>query len=188
MSSGVADFWYEVGQLKRTQRSGWRFARMANPESVADHSFRTAVIAMTLAALCDADPHRTASIALLHDLSETRLGDLHHLAQRYLPESPVREVTGDQLAGLPSPVAGVLRELTDSWLDQDCVEARLAKDADVLEAILHLRENPPATADLLHEWIDYLGGRLGTEVGREMLAEIVSVSPDEWWPQAVRRR
>lgn len=187
-SRGVADFWYEVGQLKRTERTGWRFARMANPESVADHSFRTAVIAMTLAALCDVDPHRAASIALLHDLSETRLGDLHHLAQVYLPESPVREVTEDQLAGLPAPVARVLRGLTDAWLDQDCAEARLAKDADVLEAILHLRENPPGTADLLAEWTDYLAQRLHTEAGREMLTEIIGTAPDDWWPRLVRQR
>jgi putative hydrolase of HD superfamily len=140
-----------------------------------------------LAALCEADPHRAASIALLHDLSETRLGDLHHLAQVYLPEPPVHAVTEDQLAGLPAPVARVLRDLTDAWLDQDCVEARLAKDADVLDAILHLRENPPATTELLAEWTDYLAQRLRTEAGRKLLTEITSTGPDRWWPRSVRR-
>jgi putative hydrolase of HD superfamily len=43
------------------------------PESVADHSFRGAVIAFVVAEIEGIDPFRTAVICLFHDLNEIRL-------------------------------------------------------------------------------------------------------------------
>jgi putative hydrolase of HD superfamily len=107
----TADFLYEVGVLKRTTRTGWALARLANRESVADHAFRTAVIPMAPAAMAGADPDRAAALALLYDLPEARLGDMHHLTRRYLDEpKPFRRVIDDQTAGLPAAVRDVIRD------------------------------------------------------------------------------
>jgi putative hydrolase of HD superfamily len=182
----TADFLYEVGALKRTARTGWALARIANRESVADHSFRTAVIAMTLAAMAGADPDRAAALALLHDLPEARLGDMHHLTRRYLDEpKPFRRVIDDQTAGLPAPVRDVLRDRAAQWLDQDTDEARLARDADVLDSLLHVRESLSDRPELRKRWEDYLAASVATEAGRTLMAEIRATDPDDWWPRTV---
>jgi putative hydrolase of HD superfamily len=184
--SPVVDFLYEVGQLKRTPRSGWLLARMANQESVADHSFRTAVIAMALAALAGADPDRAATIALLHDLAETRLGDFNHLTRRYVDErEPSGRIVDDQTASLPAEVGAVLRDRAAQWQAQATPEALLAQDADILESILHVRESVSDRPELEHSWVDYLGERLVTDAGRRLLGQIAETGPDEWWRRAV---
>ncbi|GAA4953526.1 HD domain-containing protein [Actinoplanes utahensis] len=184
----TADFFYEAGALKRTTRSGWALARMANRESVADHSFRTALIAMTMAAMAGADPDRAAALALLHDLPEARLGDMHHLTRRYLDEpKPFRQVIEDQTAALPPAARELIRGRAAQWLAQDSVEALIARDADVLESVLHVRESLAERPELQRRWFDYLAASIETEVGRTLLEEIRTTGPDDWWPRAVDR-
>jgi hypothetical protein len=69
----IVNFLYEIGSLKRVRRSGWWLTGVLMPESVADHSFRGAVIAFVVAEIEGIDPFRTAVICLFHDLNEIRL-------------------------------------------------------------------------------------------------------------------
>ena len=84
MEKDLVKFLYELGQLKRVKRSGWWIAGIENPESVAEHSFRTAVIAFILAQLEGVDPEKATVMALFHDMSEARTNDLHRIARRYV--------------------------------------------------------------------------------------------------------
>lgn len=63
---GIAHFLYEMGALKRLPRSGWLIAGVAAPESIAEHSFRTAILGWLLAHMEGADPARTALLCLFH--------------------------------------------------------------------------------------------------------------------------
>lgn len=73
---GLIDFLSIVGRLKRLPRTGWVEAGIKEPESVADHSFRTAVLAMIPADLEGLDSDKVMRMALLHDLAEVETGDL----------------------------------------------------------------------------------------------------------------
>jgi putative hydrolases of HD superfamily len=53
---GLTKFLYEMGLLKRHKRTGWWIAGIDNPESIAEHSFRTAIIGYLLAVMEGADP------------------------------------------------------------------------------------------------------------------------------------
>ncbi len=98
----MAKYLYELGQLKRVRRSGWWIAGVENPESVAEHSFRTAVIAYFLAQLEGADPRRRLSWRLFHDISEARTNDLHRIVRRYVDwETIDKKVIEDQSKRLP---------------------------------------------------------------------------------------
>ncbi|MGM5481989.1 MAG: HD domain-containing protein, partial [Nanobdellota archaeon] len=70
-------FFHEAGFLKSVPRSGWHFIGNKNPESVAEHSFRTTIIGYFLAKQEGADANTVVKICLFHDLSETRLGDFN---------------------------------------------------------------------------------------------------------------
>ncbi len=77
-AAGLARFLRRVGRLKRLPRTGWldRGVPPADTESVADHSFRTALLAWLAAAgRPDLDRDRVLVLALLDDLAEAEAGD-----------------------------------------------------------------------------------------------------------------
>ncbi|MHB8567014.1 MAG: HD domain-containing protein [Nitrososphaerales archaeon] len=64
------------GKLKRVKRTGWyRKAGIKHCESVADHSFRTAILAAYFAEELGLDSGKAARMSLVHDLAEAALGD-----------------------------------------------------------------------------------------------------------------
>lgn len=73
---GFSDFMGYVGKLKRIDRTGWVIRGVKDPESVADHSFRTAIMALVLSDNAGVDRNRTVSLALVHELAESIVGDL----------------------------------------------------------------------------------------------------------------
>jgi len=84
----ITGFLYEIGLMKRYARTGWSLAGVPVPESVAEHSFRTSIVASVIAALEGADPQRAAFLALWHDTQEIRTTDLPHLTKRYVTAAP----------------------------------------------------------------------------------------------------
>ena len=86
----VIDFLYELGLLKRSKRTGWWVAGIKDPETVADHSFRVAVIGYLLAQLEGADAGKTAVMALLHDTQESRTGDIPAVGRPYVTAARTR--------------------------------------------------------------------------------------------------
>ncbi|HZW56319.1 MAG TPA: HD domain-containing protein [Nitrososphaerales archaeon] len=66
-----------AGKLKTTKRTGWyRKVGIEECESVADHSYRTALIACALSEEMGLDSGKVARMCLLHDLAESQIGDL----------------------------------------------------------------------------------------------------------------
>lgn len=60
----LAAYLTEAGHLKRTKRAGWWIAGVRDPESVAEHSFRVAVVGYVLALMEGANPDRTAALCV----------------------------------------------------------------------------------------------------------------------------
>ena len=153
MKSKLTEFLYEIGQLKRVQRCGWWLAGIDQAESVAEHSFRTAVIAYALAALEGADAEKAAAMALLHDSAETRVNDLHRVGKNYIDWPAVgKRVVDDQLQELPPQLRDRLSRLHEETRAQSSPEAQLVEDADRLECLLQAREYAARGHDVT-EWI-----------------------------------
>lgn len=74
----LLDFFGLVGNLKRVKRTGWVLRKVPNPESVAEHSFRTAVLAMVVVDEfgLKVNKEKLLKMALIHDLAESVTGDL----------------------------------------------------------------------------------------------------------------
>lgn len=82
MTTGtVLEFLRGLLRLKNVQRAGWRIRGIRDCESVADHTWGTAVVCMLL---CDIlrsrgqnlDAERVLRLALLHDAGEAMIGDI----------------------------------------------------------------------------------------------------------------
>ncbi|HMD96266.1 MAG TPA: HD domain-containing protein [Terriglobia bacterium] len=179
----LANLLFELGRLKRIERSGWSMARVhQRVESVAEHTCRTAFIAYFLAVLEGANPERTASMALFHDAGEARTGDADGLARLALGNG--RQAEHDAIESqFDNDVPGgrQIRELLHEFCLRQSLEARIAKDADVIECEIQAREyEAGAFLDMLrtHE-------KVNCDSSRKLLEAVRKVSPDEWW-QALR--
>src|SRR3954447_5649067 len=138
--TGMADFLHEVGQLKRLPRAGWQFAGIPNPESVAEHSFRVAIVGIALATLEGADIGRTAALCIVHDTPETRVGDVPAVGRAYVTTASPEAVSVHQTSAMPDALAAVFQELVHAYEAEESIESRLAHDADKLETPLQARE------------------------------------------------
>ena len=75
-SRSLLQFFMMSGRLKSEMRRGWvKKLGMARPESVADHSYRTALITLIFSDSQGLDTAKALRLALLHDLPEAIVGD-----------------------------------------------------------------------------------------------------------------
>ena len=131
----------EAGLLKRVPRSGWAVVGVKPCESVAEHSFRCAVIGYVLAKMEHADAYRVLLMTLFNDIQEARIGDLHKMAQRYIDgKASEDKALKEQITDLPGDVKGDLRASTFAYRAQNCKESIIARDADILECLIQAKE------------------------------------------------
>lgn len=179
-AAALAAFGYELGLLKRIPRTGWWHAGVRDPESVAEHTMRTAQLAALLAAEEGADPNRAAFLALWHDTQETRTGDLPHTIHDYLPKPDPRQITADQTQELPPRSQEVIRAAVDEYEDRQTLEARCAKDADKLEMLLQAAEYRDIGVHRVEGWIETARKGLTTETAQRIADAALSLSPLTW--------
>ena len=72
----LLDFFIEVGKLKRMPRRGWIINQIKNPESIAEHIFRSALMGWIIGEMKgNINVEKLIKIALIHDLCEVYAGD-----------------------------------------------------------------------------------------------------------------
>ena len=175
----IVRYFFEAGMLKRVARSGWWAEGVKHPESVADHSFRTAVIAFVLAKLEGADPEKLCTAAVFHDMHEARLGDMHKITARYMEAGKEleRRVEQEQAEGMPPDVRGSVL----GTLDLSDKERTILKDADYLECAFQAKEYVESGHAGAATWIDNIGERLKTPGARRLHAVLKSAGSNSWW-------
>ena len=174
----IAEFLFEVGMLKRTPRSGWQFLGTGS-ESVADHVFRATMIAFVLGRMdgtVDAD--KVLRLALVHDLPETRTGDLNYVNQKYVRADEAR-AAADLSEGLP--FSDELSDLLTEYREEKTPEAVLAHDADQLEMLLQLKEHMDGGSPSAEDWTPFVLRRLRTDIARELAGRILGQDSTSWW-------
>ncbi len=175
----IVNFFFELGMLKKTPRSGYQFLGSGR-ESVADHSFRVAMIGFTLARLSqeNPDPFKLVCLCLFHDIAEARTGDQNYVNKRYVTVDE-----GGAVADLADalPFGEELKTLLSEYRNEQSVEARLAHDADQLDLILELKEQNDLGNAYASKWIDFARQRLKTTVGKAIAEQILMTDSTDWW-------
>lgn len=72
----LVEFAKKLGTLKRLKRTGWVKHNVPDPESVAEHSFRVAMLASIFAPQLGLDELVAIKMALIHDIGEAEIGDV----------------------------------------------------------------------------------------------------------------
>lgn len=178
----IARYLYEIGHLKHQKRTGWWRMGVRDPESVAEHSYRTAVIGYVLAAMEGANPEKTAAMCLFHDTAETRIGDLHWVTKRYLHTKEAEQtVLNEQMEQLPKEVASAISALTDEYNEKASPEALLAREADLLECLLQSREYEIQGYTKGLEWAKICREGLRNDTAKNLADACLSGDPGDWF-------
>ena len=131
----IEKFFEKVLELKNIPRQGWKEKlEIYNPESVADHSYSTAVISMILSDMKGLDSEKIVKMALLHDLAESIIGDItpEHITKN---EKIIKENNAIKqiLKNLPNTIAESYFEIWSDYQKKSSKESILLHDIDKLE-------------------------------------------------------
>ncbi|MBW1804925.1 MAG: HD domain-containing protein [Deltaproteobacteria bacterium] len=174
----IINFLFEVGMLKKTPRTGYQFLG-SGQESVAEHSFRTAIIGYVLSLQePEADSRKITLMCLFHDLHEARTGDHNYVNKRYVTvdeESAVKDLARE------IPFGADIISITREFNEGESPEAHISRDADQLDLILELKEQQDLGNGYAKEWLHYAVQRITTESGRKMAQEILTTDSTDWW-------
>ncbi|PIN86592.1 HAD family hydrolase [Candidatus Woesearchaeota archaeon CG10_big_fil_rev_8_21_14_0_10_44_13] len=177
----ITDFLYETGQLKRVKRSGWWLIGVDNPENVAEHSFRAAVVGYFLAKMERVDTDKVVQMCLFNDLHESRINDLHKVGHRYIDfREAETKANREQTSGIGDAGREIF-SLHEEFQAQKTRESIVARDADLLENALQAREYMKVGYADAQNWIDNIWKIIATESGKKLLCEIEKTDPNDWW-------
>jgi 5'-deoxynucleotidase YfbR-like HD superfamily hydrolase len=179
-AKGSVGYLMEMGALKRGKRTGWWIAGVKDPETIAEHSFRTAVVGSVLAMMEGADPARVALLCTFHDTQETRVGDIPWVGRRYITASKNEDVTADQVADAHPAVASGIRAVVEEYENGDSVEVLVAHDADKLECMIQGLEYLEQGYRNAREWVDSTRAKLKTASAIELADAAQNMSSAEW--------
>ncbi|KAF9785193.1 HD domain-containing protein [Thelephora terrestris] len=129
-------FFHILERLKTQKRTGWVDHKVPNPESIADHMYRMAVLA-----LCCSDETldipKCVMLAVVHDLAEAQVGDI--APRENIPKEEKRKLEEEAMHNFvyemlhDSPPARRIKALWKEYEDQLTPEARFVKDLDRFE-------------------------------------------------------
>ena len=134
-----------IGKLKVVNRSGWvSQVGITRPESVADHSFRCAILGMWIGDLQGVDTEKLIRMLLLHDIQEALTGDYDYYAKEEIGTPTVklqeRIAIKDILSGLPTKLKRKYYAIWQEHEDKTTREAMLANDIDKIEMLIQALE------------------------------------------------
>lgn len=134
-------FLARLEKLKCNTRHFWTSS--GRHESVAEHSWRLAMLAMLLRdALPEVDMDKVLRMCLIHDVGEAVTGDIPSFQKTDANEETERQAIAELLSPLPDGLRG---ELTALFAEMDALatpEARVYKALDKLEVVVQHNEAP----------------------------------------------
>ena len=138
------DFLTTIEKCKCYTRHSWTSS--GRHESVAEHSWRLAVMAL----LCkdeypDLDISKVVQMCLIHDFGEAITGDIPSFYKTENHEQQEQQAIKSLLAKLPPNTASQLEKLYDEMNALQTPESKLYKALDNMEAVLSHNEAPLST-------------------------------------------
>jgi putative hydrolase of HD superfamily len=165
----ILDFILKIGELKKMKRSGWVLRGVKNPETIAQHKFRVALMNWLLAETAEIplNIERIIKISLAHDLCEVYAGDLTPYRDLLPDDHKKRKEILKRWVRLPKEVKEerarakyllerasleklvrelpltIQKEIFNSWLDYEKMQTREGKfvrQGDKVETLLQAIE------------------------------------------------
>ena len=129
-----------AGMLKRTPRAGWVEVGVYQPESVADHTFRTAVLCLLYADMEGLDSLKVLQMALIHDLPEAVIGDLTPSQKTVETEAKEENAVSHILNLLPAKQRETYIAVWNEYQEGKTREAQAVRQLEKIEMALQAKE------------------------------------------------
>lgn len=175
------NFLFEMGSIRFMERMWKRFLRddFAN---LAEHHFRVFWIAMIIAAHeKNVDTGKIAKLALIHDIAESRTGDVDYLARQYVErneELGIKDMLQD------TAIEKEFFALWEEYETRESLESKIVKDADNLDVDFELAEQSAKGSQLqgLKGEMRQLVAdkKLYTKTAKAIFEQLKTASPHEW--------
>ena len=181
-TKNIVNFIFELNQLKKQKHTGWLFAGVNNPVSVAEHIFRTAQIGYILAVMeGNNNPEKIVSILIIHDNCESRTGDQNKVSAKYYnkKDSEVKAFS-DQIKSLGTQIEKRWKNYFNEFEERNTKEGIIAKDADWLEVAFQAKEYVDLGYASAQDWIDNVEKALETRSAKLLLKEMKKTKFTDW--------
>ena len=133
------DFLNAIEKLKCNTRHSWTSS--GRQESVAEHSWRLAVMAILCAdEYPELDMNKVIKMCLIHGFGEAVTGDIPAFIKTAQNESDERDAVRKMLSELPQEIGNELLALFDEMNARETPESKLFKSLDNLEALISHNE------------------------------------------------
>lgn len=131
-------FFEIVTKLKAVKRKGWiDKLGIMDPESVADHSFAMATMAMIFSNVVGLNTEKVVKMALLHDLAESEIGDITPDSSGWEQKNEIEKKSMKTiLQHLHPEIALEYQNLWDEYIERQTNEAIFVHEIDKLEMVL----------------------------------------------------
>lgn len=182
----ITDFLFEIGTMRRLLRIHRQLLLSDDTsDNIASHSYRVTMIGWHLAKIEGADPYKVVMMCLLHDMGEIRTGDHNWVHKRYTSIDD-DAIVKDQLGTLPF---ADLSQFAKEYMVRESQESKIAKDADLLDQILLLREYEWQGNNEASLWLRGKGGDEGnaqykmlfSDSAKALGKQVMEQTPSEWW-------
>lgn len=133
-----------AGRLKQIQRYGWLLKGIKKPESVADHISRVVLMTLILGTNTALDLHKMVSMAIIHDLGESIVGDVIYesgtkiigsLKNKHRDERHAMKVIFEKILEKKKYLS-----LWEEWVKQKTPESQFVKRVEKLEMVMQALE------------------------------------------------
>ncbi|MBU6998489.1 MAG: HD domain-containing protein [Theionarchaea archaeon] len=146
----VLQFMMIAEKLKDVFRTGWKLSGVDRPESVADHTFGVALLSMLMGDQLHLDTEKMIRMALIHDITESKLGDIHYESQTYLGKTALQRAEEQAVNDI---LPGDYLELWKEFAARSTPEAKIVAACDKLELYMQaLRYEKAGHRGLEHFW------------------------------------
>lgn len=175
------NFLYEMGGIRYIDRM-WRRFYNKDFANLAEHHFRVFWIAMVLASKeGGADTGKIAKLALLHDIAESRTGDVDYISRQYVERNEDMGIS-DMLEG--TAIKEEFLALYHEYEERKTLEAKIVKDADNLDVDFELMEQAAHGVTLGkaigHIRHDNVRDRYFTKSAQEIFDQLYKTDPHDW--------
>ncbi|MEK7642254.1 MAG: HD domain-containing protein [Patescibacteria group bacterium] len=181
MAKRDIDFLFEIGSLRKVDRA-WQQILTGKVANISEHIFRMTMIAWIIAVAEKANVEKVIKICLIHDIAESRTGDIAFMHRDYvtrheeLAEKHIFENTE-----LEKEATSLLAE----YNERKSLEAKIVKDADNIDVDLELKElfkmGDPAAIQMQKDHRPIVRAKkLYTKTAKKMWDEIKKTRPDAW--------
>ncbi len=181
----LVSFVFEIGNLRKVIRAHQQTLLSFDlSDTIASHSFRVIFIGYFLAKELKADVDKVVKMCLLHDLEETRSSDHNWVHKRYVKVFE-DEIRRDQLKNLSN--SEELLKLSKEYQERKTLEAKITKDADLLDETFLLREYAWQGNKEAKNWLkgvkkeSHHEKMMFTKLAKAIAKETKSQAPSLWW-------